>query len=126
MAATNTKCGLNTDKATCEGGDGSCEFVDKEKNTEKPACVAKNTDYCDALYDKAKCLNAISCWPEINSDKYSDIRDEDQRVKCREQAMMPQVACDPTNCDAGSHVVPSFLFGLMALTAVLAIADSMM
>ena len=116
----NTACGSNADKAACEGGDGTCEYVET-----KSLCVAKSTDYCAALYDKAKCLNAISCWPKINAAKYSDISDVDQRIACKLQALLPEVPCEPTICDAGSRLVPSSLVGFMAFTAIIVIADIM-
>lgn len=101
---TNTACATNSDKTTCEGGAGSCEFVDNK-------CKAKNTNYCLALGTKAKCLLGINCYPKINSDQFPKIRDVDQQAACA--ALAKDKGCEATVCDSGSHLVPSILRALL-------------
>jgi len=110
---TNTACAANADKATCEGGAGSCEFVDSK-------CKAKNVDYCLALGTKAKCLLGINCYPKINSDQFGPIRDVDQQAACVVKAK--DKACDTAVCDSGSHLAPS-LVGALLISAMAAIAQ---
>jgi len=101
---TNNKCAANADKATCEGGAGTCGFVDNK-------CKAKNTSYCLALATKAKCLLGINCYPKINSDQFPKIRDVDQQAECEKRAK--DKGCAETTCDSGSHLVPSLVWALL-------------